>query len=164
MLTGVDISAPTTAFSNQKPTGETPTLTSISSSVSCGDCHYNFEIGGGPWNSQIYTHTAATVELLIDDTTNQTVTSTIQGTSFVPPSGVFAEETATGTVVTEDLTGTTLYLYAKSKPFKEPFIDLSRTYPTSYAVYFQFSAVFQTLTTLTGNGTSYSTCTGIEKT
>jgi len=54
----------------------------------------------------LYTNTAVANEATIDNFTNKTITSTVQGTSF-PPFGVIANETA---IVREKPDGTTLYI------------------------------------------------------
>jgi len=63
------------------------------------------------WDSEIFTYTAATNEIIIANSTNKTITSTIQGTSFISLSRVLAEGTAIGMIATEKLDGTILYMY-----------------------------------------------------
>ena len=84
-------------------------VTSMRASSTCGACAYGFEVGGGPWASEIYTYTAAVIELIVDDSANTTSTATIKSANFSAPSGVYGDATITGPVATETL-GATLYL------------------------------------------------------
>lgn len=55
------------------------------SSIACNGCHadvYQFEL---LWHSAILTHTAATVILIVNNSSNITKTSTIEASSFVLP-------------------------------------------------------------------------------
>ena len=45
------------------------------------------------WHTQVYTHLAKTVKLIVDNGTNLTETSTIQGPTFQLPSKFVADAT-----------------------------------------------------------------------
>lgn len=56
------------------------------STASCGACSFNIENFEFMWYHQAYTHVAATVVKFVNNATNVTKTSTIQGGSFELPS------------------------------------------------------------------------------
>lgn len=58
---------------------------SAESSRSCGGCEIDINVFEFQWYSQAYTHVAATIAKFVNNATNVTVTSTIQGSSFELP-------------------------------------------------------------------------------
>lgn len=87
-------------------------LTTFPASLSdCQSCTWDMVIGGGPWDSQIATHTAETILLIIDNSTNITSTSTISASSFPSASDNGMTQFVSGTVATEDVSGVKVFLY-----------------------------------------------------
>ena len=99
------------------PTGLTglntsmPMVTSKPDPNMCGACEYGSRYFFNKWGDNIYTYTAAAVELIIDDSTNTTSTSTITNASFARPSYKnFPGANVTGSVATLTLAATTLFV------------------------------------------------------
>lgn len=74
--------------------------------ASCGACSiyvHNFDY---QWYHQAYTHVAATVVKFVNNATNVTKTSTIQGGSFdLPPSAAYAAMIVSDSVITTNIDG-----------------------------------------------------------
>ncbi|KAG6999235.1 hypothetical protein G7Y79_00036g071910 [Physcia stellaris] len=122
-----------------------PLVTPEPTASSCWGCTYNRKVLRGFWDTnEIYTQTAALVELIIDDSTNTTSTSTIRNASLPSPTYTIDNSVVNGSVATLTLGSLTTYM----------------TYPTWYDIFYNFSATFQSLATITGNGTSSVICTG----
>ena len=88
-----------------------------SATRACGGCsiaehHFQFD-----WYSEVFTHTAATIVKIVNNSTNVTRTSTIRASSFVIPSQArYAAIPVSELVVTTDIGGVDYTLYAI--PFK----------------------------------------------
>lgn len=67
--------------SNRKP----DVLTVTSPTASCGGCSIHIAKFELDWYQEVYTHVAATVVKFVNNDTNVTTTSTVQGGSFTLP-------------------------------------------------------------------------------
>ena len=66
---------------------------------SCSGCTYVIDVLEIFWNTDIYTHTTATVIVEVNKASNKTRTSTVQGTSILP-SAPLGGSYVTGSVIT----------------------------------------------------------------
>lgn len=74
--------------------------------ASCGACSIDVHNFDYQWHDQAYTHVAATVVKLVNNATNVTKTSTIQGGSFkLPPSAAYAAMIVSDSVITTSIGG-----------------------------------------------------------
>ena len=75
--------------------------------ASCGGCSINVFRFDLQWYKETYTHVAATVLKFVNNATNITTTSTIQGTTFkLPRSANYAAQIVSDSVITTNIGGT----------------------------------------------------------
>lgn len=75
--------------------------------ASCGGCNIDIHDFEFQWNDQAYTHVAATVVKFVNNATNVTATSTIQGSNFtLPPSAAAGAFIVSDSVITTNIGGT----------------------------------------------------------
>lgn len=74
----------------------------------CGGCNVHFQQFDLQWYSEAYTHVAATVLKFVNNATNITTTSTIQGSTFKLPESIDYDlpEIVSNSVITTNIGGT----------------------------------------------------------
>ncbi|MCJ1466315.1 hypothetical protein MMC07_004934 [Pseudocyphellaria aurata] len=63
---------------------------SPTATTSCGGCNIDVHNFGFEWHDQAYTHVAATIVKFVNNATNVTITSTVQGDVYTLPAGAVA--------------------------------------------------------------------------